>query len=118
MWYMSQCMATPPGVNKRIQQIIDNYVWGKQPRFMAFPEGCKSKKENGMGLMSVEAQAAAFNIKAITQLITPGVEKWKVLPNHWLNQAGAKWGLETKILTAKLTPKLKKSINKIKFPLF
>ena len=66
MWYMSQCMATPPGVNKRIQQIIDNYVWGKQPRFMAFPEGCKSKKENGMGLMSVEAQAAAFNTKAIT----------------------------------------------------
>jgi hypothetical protein len=46
------------------------------------------------------------------------VEKWKVLPNYWLNQAGAKWGLETKILTAKLTPKLKKSINKIKFPLF
>ena len=85
---------------------------------MAFPEGCKPKKENGMGLMSVAAQAAAFNIKAIIQLITPGVEKWKVLPNYWLNQAGAKWGLETKILTAKLTPKLKKSINKIKFPLF
>ena len=118
MWYMSQCMATPPGINKRIQQIIDNYVWGKQPRFMAFPEGCKPKKENGMGLMSVAAQAAAFNIKAIIQLIAPGVEKWKVLPNYWLNQAGAKWGLETKILTAKLTPKLKKSINKIKFPLF
>jgi hypothetical protein len=36
---------------------------------MAFPEGCKPKKENGMGLMSVAAQAAAFNIKAIIQLI-------------------------------------------------
>ena len=63
MWYMSQCMVTPAGINDKIQKIINEFVWGKQPRFMGFAEACKPKKENGMGMLCVEAQAAAFSIK-------------------------------------------------------
>ena len=63
MWYMSQCMVTPAGVNDKIQKIINEFVWGKQPRFMGFAEACKPKKENGMGMLCVEAGAAAFSIR-------------------------------------------------------
>ena len=120
MWYMSQCMVTPPGVNEKIQKIINEYVWGKQPRFMGFPEACKPKKLNGLGMLCVESQAAAFSIKSVIRLVTPGKEKWKILPKYWLAKAGAKWELGEKTLTSDVNSqsRLAKEFKKVNFPPF
>ena len=118
MWYMSQCMFTPPTIVKRIQKIVNSFVWGKQPRFMDAQNSYKHRKLNGMSMLSIEAQSTAFHVKATVRLLAPDHAKWKCLPLHWLTLIGQQWDLGSNTATAAPCKALLAKFRKSKLPPF
>ena len=114
--HLSSTIACSEDFVKKIHTLIYNFIWQGKRDHVKRDTIIASKEEGGLNMINFRLLDKSLKVTMLKRIIEPGNERWKILPQYYLNIFGPEYlilhinALERKIIKELMIPNVYKDI--------
>lgn len=108
--YLASSIACPEEYIKKIQRILYNFIWKGKRDHVKRDAIIAKREEGGLKMINFRLFEKASKVMLLKRILEPGSERWKILPQQYLNTFGPKY------LILHINVCEKQTLEKLKIP--